>query len=71
MLFEIGRIDKPKVQYHHFADMLKIAEKIREGKAIVATAEEIIGIVKQKGVIIIKDDDVGLWGEVRICQLLA
>jgi len=28
----------------------EINEKIREGKAVVATAEEIIGIVKQKGV---------------------
>jgi ApbE superfamily uncharacterized protein (UPF0280 family) len=29
------------------------------------------GIEGLKGVIIIKDDDMGLWGEVKICQTFA
>ena len=28
----------------------EINEKIKEGKAVVATAEEILGIVQQKGI---------------------
>ena len=39
---------------------MDINEKISQGKAVVATAEEIIGIVK--------DGKIGLWGEVKICQ---
>ncbi len=48
------QIDKHRVSYYYLKDMAKtIAEinrKIQEGQAVVVTAEEIIDVVKQKGV---------------------
>ncbi len=48
-----------------------IGNLIKQAVDIPGGIEFAKGIEGVKGVIIIKDDDVGLWGEVKICQLSA
>ena len=48
-----------------------IGNLIKQAGDIPSGIEFAKGIDGLKGVIIIKDDDVGLWGDVKICQLSA